>query len=119
MRTLFEIIEAAKSNEVTTHDECLYALLAVEALSIFDSSSFQRLAEKDTKKHFLGATYRWKESWNRWKRAGEKSPKEWLGNNNDPTNPEYQQRRKVAKRLLDKIIDGMHNPAVNQMETGK
>ncbi len=36
MRTLFEIIHAAKSGERPTYEELLYALVALEALFTFD-----------------------------------------------------------------------------------
>lgn len=104
MRTLNDIIDAVKSNEETTKEELLYALLTVNALSIFDRQSLEKLAEKDTNPHLFSAGYQFKESWRRWKEAGNKNPKDWLGYNNDPTNPEYQKERKIFKKLADKIV---------------
>lgn len=106
MRTLYEIIEAAKSNEETTHEECLYALLAVEALSTFDSRALAKLAEDETTgiTKLFAANYQWKVSWDRHKMVRDKSPKDWLGPSNDPTNSEYQKERAVFKRVIDKLI---------------
>lgn len=101
MRTLFEIIEAAKSGDVTTHEECLYALLAYSGLSYFDSSALRNLAFGPSK--FRTPQFEAEESHRRWKLALEKSPKEWLGPDNDPANPECQRRRQLARKVFDKV----------------
>ncbi len=101
MRALFEIIEAAKIGEPTTHEECLYALLAYSGLAHFDSSALRQLA-------FEPSTFRTperqaEESFKRWKMALEKSPKDWLGPSNDPADEECRQRVRMARRLFDKV----------------
>ena len=100
-RTLFDIIEAAKVGEPTTHEECLYALLAYSGLSHFDSSALRQLASEPSK--FRTPTYQAEESFKRWKMALGKSPKDWLGPSNDPANEECRQRIKMARRLFDKV----------------
>jgi hypothetical protein len=102
LRTLFEIIEAAKVGEPTTHDECLYALLAYSALSHFDSSALRKLAFEPSK--FRTPDGEAEESHRRWKMALEKSPKDYLGPNNDPANPECRDRVKLARRLFDRVM---------------
>ena len=104
MRTLIEIVEAAKVGEPTTHDECLYALLAYGSLSYLDSSALRRLAFEPSK--FRTPEREAEESHRRWKAALDKSPKEWLGPSNDPANAECRERVKLARRLFDKVMMG-------------
>lgn len=102
MRTLFEIIEAAKVGEPTTHEECLYALLAYAGLAYFDESDLRKIAF-DPPSKFLTPERRAEESHRRWKMALSKSPKEWLGPSNDPANEECRQRVRLARRIFDKV----------------
>lgn len=111
MRTLYEIIESAKDGEKPSHDECYWAMLALSALHHFDNQDISKLAEYYGKLGFeknapFGAKFRASESFNRFKKALNKSPQEWVGWNNDPSNPEYQKMRQVANRLLSKVIGG-------------
>lgn len=101
MRTLLEIIEAAKVGEPTTHEECLYALLAYSGLAHFDSSALRHLAFEPSK--FRTAESEAEESHRRWKVALDKSPKDWLGPGNDPANEACRQRVQLARLLFDKI----------------
>lgn len=101
MRTLFEIIEAAKIGEPTTHEECLYALLAYSGLSHFDQSALRALGFQPS--HFRTPQHEAEESFRRWKIALDKSPKDWLGPNNDPANEECRRRVALARKLFDKI----------------
>lgn len=103
MRTLFEIIDAAKVGEPTTHEECLYALLAYSGLAHFDESALRRLATTPASR-FITAEFESDESFRRWKTALGKSPKEWLGPNNDPANPECVKRVRLARKLVDNLI---------------
>jgi hypothetical protein len=107
MRTLREIVSAAKGNEPVEVEELLYAVCALSSLSTFDQMDLRRMAsdEKDGKP-CLRAWSRFKESFRRWKLALDKSPKEWLGPGNDPASPEYQRRRALANRILEAAIDG-------------
>ncbi len=104
MRTLGEIITAAKDGEKPSYDELLYALVALEALFTFDHSFVVELPYKPS--HQKHPELWSEESFNRVKRAMEKPPKDWLGWNNDPANPEYQKRRKVALAIWDKATKG-------------
>jgi len=114
MQTLGEIIELIKSGGEPTHDELYYSVLALEALSTFDSMGMREMVEKPdvrvrTPEYLLDA------SWHRWKTALGKSPQEWVGWNNDPHNPEYQKGREFSKRLVDRVIKSMETK--NQKET--
>ena len=44
MRSLYEILEATKAGEKPDYDELRYALLAMAALSVFDSMALMRIA---------------------------------------------------------------------------
>ena len=107
MKTLLEIVELIKDGGEPTREELYYSVLALEALSSFDHMDFRRLLEKPNSKVF---TLDWvnNEVFNRSKNAYRKSPKEWVGWNNDPHNPEYQKVRAMHKKLFDKII-AKHN----------
>jgi hypothetical protein len=102
MRTLFEIIEAAKIGEPTTHEECLYALLAYASLAYFDEHALRQLAFQPSK--FLTAERQAEESHRRWKTALDKSPKDWLGPNNDPATEECRKRVRMARAIFDKVL---------------
>jgi len=101
MRTLFEIVEAAKVGEPTTHEECLYALLAYSSLSSFDVSALRQLATEPSQ--FLTPSHQAKESHRRWRTALEKSPRAWLGPSNDPANEECRRRVRLARAIFDKF----------------
>lgn len=104
MRNLIDIVEAAKANEAVSEEELLYALLVYSALSSFDARAIDRLAEKPDDK-FMTPQRMAEDSYRRWHTALNKSPKEYLGWNNDPANPEYQKTRKMFRGLLNKFID--------------
>lgn len=101
MRTLSEIIEAAKVGEPTTHEECLYALLAYRSLAAFDSSALRQLAFEPCRVRTPEREA--EESHRRWRTALSKSPKAWLGPSNDPANEECRQRVRLARKLFDKV----------------
>lgn len=104
MRTLGDIIDAAKIGEPTTHEECLYALLAYSGLAHFDSSSLRKLAYEPNK--FRTPEREAEESFRRWKTALEKSPKDWLGPNNDPANQACRDRVTLARKIFDQVASG-------------
>lgn len=108
MRTLGEIIEAVKNGEKPEYDELRYALCALDSLHTFDSTALRNLAEAEleNKKQILvyRPTWQYEESFNRNKRALSKTPKEWLGWNNDPDNPDYIKRRKAGIKIMENII---------------
>jgi len=102
MRTLLEIIETTKDGETPAPDETYWAMLALSALSAFDSQDFHRLLYKGTN-DILTPQVLGESRHQRWKAALGKSPKEWVGWNNDPSNPDYQKFRTMAFGLLDKV----------------
>ncbi len=104
MRTLFEIIDSAKSGQKPAYEECYWAMLALVALHTFDSMSLSRLVEHPNSK-FITPKSEFEESWRRAKTALNKSPKEWVGPNNDPANPDYQKMRNIGLKIIDKLIE--------------
>ena len=109
MRTLNEIIEATRNNEQPNYEELKYAVCALVALSTFDGMAIQNLAVAETegKKPILtySARHQHEECHRRWKTALSKSPKEYIGWNNDPNNPEFIERLKLARKIVDKALD--------------
>jgi hypothetical protein len=103
MRTLGEIIESAKDGYMPTHEECYWAMLAFDALHAMATMDMNHLV-MDAPNPFNNPEYRVKEQWGRSKRAMAAVPKDWIGPNNDPANPEYQQFRNVSKKLIDKAV---------------
>jgi hypothetical protein len=107
MRTLSQIIDAAKSGHPATEEELRYALCALDSLATFDKMDLMKIGSREQEgRKVLGAWMYYEESFNRWKRALAVDPKTWLGPNNDPANPEYQRRRVVANKILDAAIAG-------------
>lgn len=108
MRTLGEIIEAAKSGDRPDYDELRLAVCAMDALMTFDRQAIWKLAEAESegKKPFLVYSSVWQrdENFGRVKRALEKSPKDYLGPNYDPDNPDVQARRKQSVALFEKLL---------------
>jgi hypothetical protein len=105
LRTLSEILDAAKDDQVTTHEECLYALLAMSALHHFDHMDVRRQGDPEAATHRAAFVMKAKaeESFRRFKIALDSDPKRYVGWNNDPKNPAYRQRRAGALKLLDKL----------------
>ncbi len=103
MRTLSEIIDAAKDGSPTTHEECLYALLAYSALHYFASHAISRMAEKPDSPFFTPAREH-EEEFRRFKTALGRSPKDYVGWNNDPQNPEHVKFVKMGRKLVDRLV---------------
>jgi hypothetical protein len=97
MRTLSEILKAARDNEQIEVREARYALCVMDALSTFDTQAL--------KGHKVGPFDQFAESFRRWKAELGKSPDQWLGWDNDPENPECQRRRDISKKLYDRIVN--------------
>ena len=106
MKTLDEIIESVRNGDRPEYEDLRYAICAMSALETFDRLAIMKLAEaeREGKKPVLtySAQWQWEEHFNRRKKAGAKPPKEYVGWNNDPENPEFLKRRKVAKKIYAK-----------------
>ena len=99
MRTLLEIIEAAKSNSPITSAEGRYALCAMDGLATFDRMAIRRLARTNE-----GAMRVAEGMHARWHNALGLTPRSYLGEAYNPENPEYQERRKMSLKLFDRFL---------------
>lgn len=99
MRKLIEIVEGAKEGSMPTHDECYWAMLALSHLHYFEVSD-QRAMNDATNNVHRGMIAQ--EAFRRRKIAFDKSPKDWVGWDNDPSNPEYQKMRATAFKVFEK-----------------
>lgn len=105
MRTLFDIIESVKCNQGAATDELVYALLALDAVHTFTAMDLRKFhSTSDSRVAKVMGDMLIDDDFQRTKRALKEDPKKWLGWDNDPANPEYQKRREVALKLLDRAI---------------
>jgi hypothetical protein len=102
-RTLAQILEAAKSGEPTTHEECLYAMLALDSLLYFETRDGM-LCPKSRDPHFE-LCRRQKASHDRRHRVLNMPPRDWIGPEHDPANPEYLKWRNAMIQITDRMID--------------
>lgn len=109
MKTLGEIIDAAKSGERPDYDELRLAVCAMDGLMTFDRQAIWKLAEAESekKKPFLLHSALWQrdENFRRIKSAMAKDPKAILGATYDPDSPEVQGRRRASVALMGKFLD--------------
>lgn len=106
MRTLLEIIDCAKDGQMPTHEECYWAMLALNGLHYFDQSFLFRLGKKERdagETKLFGACFWEKESIKISQTAFNKSPQDFVGPNDDPSNPEFQSRRKIGLKIFEKL----------------
>lgn len=99
-RTLFEIIDGAKAGEKPTHDECYYAMLALDALHSFTSRELRAHGRRPEKLRQMFV----EEDFQRTKRALGVNPRTWLGDR-VPENPDYQRDRRLAIKLYEKVTE--------------
>jgi hypothetical protein len=104
VKTLGEIIEAAKSGERPDYDELRLAVCAMDMLMTFDRQAIWKLAEGEEKgkKPFLVWSGLWQrdENFTRVKRAMASDPKSYLGANYDPDSPAVQERRRMSIAIM-------------------
>lgn len=103
MRTLFEIVESAKDGDMPTHEECLYGMLAYEFLMNMDHRNLREalLSGKELPK--VLRELKVENSFKTYKSALNSSPKEWLGWDKDPANPDYQMFRETVKAVWERV----------------
>lgn len=102
-KTLFEIIEAVKTNQPVDEQDLRYALLAESYLANMANSLLLRLYQKDKPPLFdmlIANNHKANNT------SLNKPPKEWLGWDNDPDNPAYQRFHLIGSALVDKVLKG-------------
>jgi len=115
MKTMSDIIDFAQDGNMPTHEECYWAMLALNALGTFHTRSIMRLAEaeREGKKPILtnSAVHQAEQHFLRLKTAYQTAPKDWLGPEHDPSTPECQKWRKMSKGILQHVIQQPANPS--------
>jgi len=107
LKTLFEIITEIKAGQKPDYDDLRYSVLALDALLYFDSKQIRDAAAEYAAgkvPKIQTPEFRHNESFRRNKAAFEKNPKQYVGWNNDPENPEYLKRVETSIRLFKKIV---------------
>jgi hypothetical protein len=104
MRTLSEISEDAKDGNMPTHEECYWAMLCFNVLLNSDHTKLIETLLSDKLSPEFIRKMKADNSHNAYRTALNKSPKDYLGPNNDPSNPEYQRFRKIGNKIIDKFI---------------
>jgi len=107
--TLDEIIETVKSNKPVDTEDMIYAILMLDSLWFFEKRAIRDLADakRGIRKAMLNGDplFQEKESFRRTKISVDKNPKEWMGWNNDPKNPDYQNRKELGCKILEKVMN--------------
>jgi hypothetical protein len=103
MRTLLEILESAKDGCRPSHEECYWAMLALDGLLHFDAHALHRLAHEPGSL-FNTPTVQSTESFHRHKRAFATNPKQYVGWENSPSNPAYLARRRAFQQLAKRVL---------------
>lgn len=115
MKTLSEIVNAVRDGERPDYEDLRYAICALDALAVFNRNAFMKLAKAEQEGHkpFLtsSAVWQWEEHCRREQTALGKAPKEYVGWNNDPENPEFLARRKKAQQFMAKFDAGAQQDA--------
>lgn len=104
MRTLLEIIEDVKDNKRPDYEELRYALLVYNFLFNMDHRVLREILLSDKEIPKFIKELKAQNSFDMAKNALNKPPKEYLGWNSDPGNPDYQKFREMGNKLLDKVL---------------
>lgn len=100
MRTLAEIVEEVEDGGTPEQEELRYAVAALNALISVEGMALLRAAERNPTDHaqeFSDHIARVGAAWR-------SQPKQWLGWDSDPDNPEHQERRRVARQLVKRTL---------------
>jgi hypothetical protein len=106
MRTLLEIISAVRDGETPDQDELRLALLAMDHMLdatmqlLINNAEQEVLAIKQPGPHYLAL----QEFLRRNAQACRTAPDAWLGWDNHPDNPDFQERRQHALAVVKKQL---------------
>jgi hypothetical protein len=106
MRTLYEIIEATKKNEKPEYDELRYSLLVLTGILNLVNSELTTLYVEGKMPNEFIRKLKLDGICSMYGNALKKSPKEYLGWNNDPENPDYQCFHAMGSKLVEKALKG-------------
>jgi len=106
VRNLSEIIEECKTNGRPEYDELRYSVIALVSMLNMDHKNLhEELMREKPLSDFL-KKMKSDNSHNMYRNALNKSPKDWLGWNNDPENPDYQKFHAMGTKLIEKALAG-------------
>lgn len=106
MKNLYDIIEECKLNGRPEYDELRYALLAVSCILNLVNGELTELYYKGKMPNEFVRKLKLDGICSMYRNALKKPPKEYLGWNNDPENPEYQKFHKMGSKLVEKALKG-------------
>lgn len=106
MRNLIDIVEEVKDNGRPDYEELRYAVLVYSFMLGMDHRNLIEELSKEKETPKFVRDMRLKNSHDMYRTALNKSPKEYLGWNNDPENPEYQRFHKIGNKLVDMALKG-------------
>lgn len=103
MRNMSEIIEDCKLNKPVDNTELRYSVIALTNLVNMAISALNGFYKDDIK---IFEKMRIENIHNAYRTVLNKSPKDWLGWDSDPENPEYQRFHEMGNKLVDKTLKG-------------
>lgn len=107
MRNLSQIIEDCKINGRPDYDELRYSVLVMTGiLNLVNSELTKLYVEDNMPNEFIRKIKLDSGICSMYGKALNKSPKEYLGWNHDPENPEYQRFHAIGSKLVDKALRG-------------
>ncbi len=106
MRNLSEIIEDCKTNGRPDYDELRYSVLVMTCILNMTNSELTKLYVEGKMPSELIRKLKLDGICSMYGMALKKSPKEYLGWNYDPENPEYQKFHSMGNKLVEKALKG-------------
>lgn len=101
MRTLGEILDSADAGGIPDHQECYWAMLALNSLLGFDHRELLKAGVSAEAWSRVGSL-KAEESFRRLKTALAVSPQHWVGPEHDPRRPEVQERKRLSRKIFEK-----------------
>jgi hypothetical protein len=106
MRILADIVEDCKCNKRPDYEELRYALLVYSFMLNMDHRNLIECLTSEKETPLFIKKLKAENSQKMYHDALNKSPKEYLGWNNDPENPEYQRFHAMGTKLVEKALRG-------------
>jgi hypothetical protein len=106
MRNLYDIIEDCKTNGRPDYEELRYALLVMTGVCNTVNGELRRLYVDGKMPNELIRKLKIDGICSMYGKALNKPPKEYLGWDGDPENPEYQRFHKAGMKLVDMALKG-------------
>lgn len=106
MRNLYDIIEDCKTNGRPDYDELRYALLVMTGVLNMVNGELSRLYVEGKMPNEFIRKLKCDGICSMYHKALNKPPKEYLGWDGDPKNPEYQRFHKAGMKLVDMALKG-------------